>query len=212
MKNLIETKNYAAIKQALSNNPSLANEGIPCDERNRTLAHPLHRICDAVFAKKITDDEAVEIVKIFLEFGANVDGNELVEKRDSPLVAAASLHADAVACLYLDHGADVSHAGCHGGTALHWAAWCGRPMLVEKLIQAGSELDKICIDYKATPLFWALHGFKFGDGKNLKECVECVKLLVEAGADKNIPNRDGEMVFDLLNDKDSGLRAQLNRD
>jgi uncharacterized protein len=165
MKNLIETKNYAAIKQALSSNPSLANEGIPCDERNRTLAHPLHRICDAVFAKKITDDEAVEIAKIFLEFGANVDGNELVEKQDTPLVAAASLHADAVGCLYVDHGASVSHAGCHGGTALHWAAWCGRPMLVEKLIEAGSELNKICIDYKATPLFGRFTALSLATGK-----------------------------------------------
>jgi uncharacterized protein len=209
MRNLIETKNYAAIKQALSNNPNLANEGIALNFFCTDKAHPLHRICDAVFAKKITDDEAVEIAKIFLEFGANVDGNELVEKHDSPLVAAASLHADAVGCLYIEHGGDVSHAGCHGGTALHWAAWCGRPMLVEKLIEAGSELNKICIDYKATPLFWAIHGFKFGDGKNLKECVECVKLLVEAGADKNIPNRGGETVFDLLNEEDSELRELL---
>jgi uncharacterized protein len=209
MKNLIETKNYEAIREALSNNPNLANEGIPCDEHNRTLAHPLHRICDAVFAKKITDNEAVEIAKIFLEFGADINGGVMVEKQDSPLVAATSLHADAVACLYVDHGADVHHRGCHGGTALHWAAWCGRPLLVEKLIQAGSDLDKICIDYKATPLFWAIHGFKFGDGKNLKECVECVRLLVEAGADKTIPNRGGETVFDLLNDEDSELRQLL---
>ncbi len=208
MKNLIETKNYTAIREALAQNPNLANEGIACDENNPTKAHPLHRICDAVFAKKISDDEAVEIAKIFLEFGANVDGGELITKQDSPLVAAASLHADKVGILYLENGANINHGGCFGGTALHWASWCGRPKLVEKLINAGSELDKICIDYKATPLFWAIHGFKFGGG-NVKNYVECVKLLVKAGADKMIPNRGGETVFDILGDEDSELKGQL---
>jgi uncharacterized protein len=209
MKNLIETKNYAAIKEALSNNPKLANEGIVLNMFCSDKAHPLHRICDAVFAKKITDDEAVEIAKIFLEFGANIDGNELVEKHDTPLVAAASLNADLVGCLYVDHGASVSHGGCHGGTALHWAAWCGRPVLAKKLIEAGSEINRICIDHKATPLFWAIHGLKNSDGKDVKSYVECVKLLLDAGADKSIPNGEGTSVLEMLDEKDSELRSIL---
>ena len=209
MKNLIQTKNYAAIRQALVEDPNLANEGIPFDERNPTKAHPLHRICDAVFAKTITDDEAVEIAKIFLEFGADVNGGTLVEKQDSPLDAAASLHADKVGILYIERGADVSHAGCHGGTALHWAAWCGRPVLLKKLIESGAEINRICIDHQATPLFWAIHGFKFGKDENLENYLECVRLLLEAGADKTIPNRDGNRVFDLLGEGDAELRSLL---
>jgi hypothetical protein len=54
-----------------------------------------------------------------LEFGANVNGNNPAEKQDSPLLAAASLNADQLAYLYIEHGADIHHAGCHGGTALH---------------------------------------------------------------------------------------------
>lgn len=212
MRNLIETKNYAAIRQALADNPSLANEGIPLGLFCRDKAHPLHRICDAVFAKKITDDEAVEIAKIFLEFGANVDGNELVEKHDSPLVAAASLYADNVALLYIENGADVSHRGCHGGTALHWAAWCGRPKLVEKLINVGSEINKICVDHKATPLFWAIHGLKNSDGKDVQSYVECVKLLINAGADRSIPNGEGTSVLEILGDDYAELREQLTGD
>ncbi len=210
MRSLIETKNYAAIRQTLVENPNLANEEIPCDERNPTKAHTLHRICDAVFAKKTTDDEALEIAKIFLEFGADVNGGKLVEKQDSPLVAAASLHADKVGILYIQHGADVSHRGCHGGTALHWAAWCGRPVLVQKLIESGAEINRICIDHQATPLFWAIHGFKFGKSENLENYAECVRLLVAAGADKTIPNRDGNTVFDLLDENDSELREILD--
>jgi uncharacterized protein len=209
MKNLIETKNYAAIRQALVENPKLANEGIALSFFCTDKAHPLHRICDAVFAKTITDDQAVEIAKIFLEFGANVDGNELVEKHDSPLVAAASLHADKVGCLYVEHGADVSHGGCHGGTALHWAAWCGRPKLVKKLIESGAEINRICIEHQATPVFWAVHGLKNGGCDNPQATLECVKMLLEAGADKMIPNGGGDSILSMLEDNDSELRRFL---
>ena len=210
MKKLIDNKNYEGIKQALSDNPDLANEGIPYDEVNSTKAHPLHRICDGVFSNKYTDEEAVEMAKIFLEFGANVNGNMLIEKKDTPLVAAASLHADKVAILYIENGANINHAGCHGGTALHWAAWCGRDQLVRRLLKEGAEVNKRCIDYQSTPLFWAIHGLKSGDGNDRENYLGCVKSLIQAGADKNIPNRDGKTVFDLLNDEDSDFKEQLN--
>ncbi len=209
MKNLFETKNYAAIREALSNNPKLANEGISLGMFCLTKAHPLHRICDSVFAEKITDEEGVEIAKIFLEFGANVNGNEMVEKHDTPLIAAASLNADNVGILYIENGSNIRHAGTHGGTGLHWAAWCGRPKLVEKLIQVGAEINRICIDHQATPLFWTIHGLKNSDGKSRADYTECVRLLVAAGADKTIPNGEGTTVFDLLSDGDGEFKDLL---
>src|ERR1700750_2791482 len=102
MKDLIDNKDYKGIEQALINNPALANEGIPYDEVNTTKAHPLHRICDGVFNGTYSDEEAVRMAKIFLAHGANVNGNELIEKKDTPLIAAASLHADQVAILYIE--------------------------------------------------------------------------------------------------------------
>ncbi len=68
MKTPIENKDYQGIRQLLANYPNLANEGItiPYDSKCKTKAHLLHRICDAVFAKKITDEEAIEIAKILL--------------------------------------------------------------------------------------------------------------------------------------------------
>jgi uncharacterized protein len=210
IKTLIDSKNYEGLKQALSNNPTLANEGIPYDELNTTVAHPLHRICDGVFTKKFTDEEAVKIAKIFLEHGSNVNGNMTMEKKDTPLIAAASLYADDVAMLYIANGADISHAGCHGGTALHWAAWCGRDKVVRRLIEEGAEINKLCIDFKATPLFWAIHGLKRDDNGNIHHQVECAKILIQSGADKSIPNADGHTVFDLLNENDLELKSVLN--
>ena len=209
IKNLIDKKDYNGLKQALSKNPDLANEGIPYDNVNTTKAHPLHRICDGVFSNTYKDEEAVEMAKIFLEYGSKVNGIELTEKQDTPLVAAASLHADQVAILYIANGADINHAGCHGGTALHWAAWCGRDKVVKKIIQEGAEINKRCMDFKATPLFWAVHGLKKGDGNNRDNYLECAKILIESGADKTIPNSEGKTVFDLLNEGDVDLKKLL---
>jgi uncharacterized protein len=210
MKELIDNKDFEGIKQALSSNPTLANEGIPYDEVNTTKVHPLHRICDGVFSGKFADEEGVTMATIFLAYGANINGDKLKEKQDTPLVAASSLHADKVAILYIENGADINHAGCHGGTALHWAAWCGRDKVVRKLVQEGAAINKLCIDFKATPLFWAVHGLKNGGTDNLHDCLECVKILVDSGADKNIPNADGNTIFDLLNEKDIELKELLN--
>lgn len=202
MRNFLNNNDLNGIRLALSANSALANEGIPYDAVNTAKAHPLHRICDGVFSGTYTDADAVAMAKLFLDYGANVDGNELVEKQDSPLVAASSLHADQVAILFIDNGATINHAGCHGGTALHWAAWCGRPAVVRRLIQAGAEINRRCIDFESTPLFWAVHGLKSGDNANLPEYAECVNLLLQAGADQTIPNREGKTVFDLLREDD----------
>lgn len=210
MKNLIDNNDLNGIRNALTANPALANEGLPFDEFNPSLAHPLHRICDAVFTRRLTDSEAVKVAQIFLEHGADVNGNHPAEKQDSPLIAAASLHADQVAFLYLDHGADIHHRGTHGGTALHWAAWCGRDKLVRRLVEAVGEINQKCIDFQSTPLFWAVHGLKNNGNNNLKNYLECVRILLEAGADKTIPNADGKTVFDLLDAGDVEMRALLS--
>ena len=190
IKDLIKSVDLAGIEALLSGNPKLANEEISLDD-NPVKAHPLHRLCDGVFNKTYSDAQATDMAKIFLSHGARVNGNAVADGKDTPLVAAASLHADALAFLYIEHGADIHHPGCHGGTALHWAAWCGRDELVDRLISEGASINKLCIDFKSTPLLWATHGYKSAEGDNRSHRIECVRLLLEAGADRNIPNREG---------------------
>lgn len=209
IKELITNVDYDGLRDLLSQNPALANEGIALSEMDDRKAHPLHRICDGVFNNVYTDAEAVEMAKIFLEFGANMDGFGLVEKKDTPLVAAASLHADEVALLYIENNANIHHGGCHGGTPLHWAAWCGRDKVVERLLKEKLDINKRCIDFKSTPLFWAMHGLKNGGEKNRHHQEKCIQMLIEAGADKNIPNAEGTTVFDLLEENDIALKKIL---
>lgn len=206
---LILSKNYDGLKQVLDSHPGLANQGLPYDEVNSTLAHPLHRLCDGVFAGKLTDDEAVKLAEIFLDHGASVDGVKIASPQDTPLVAAASLHADAVALLLIDRGANIHHAGCYGGTALHWAAWCGRPKVVERLVSEGAEIDRLCTEFRATPLFWAIHGLKNGGPGNRYHQEACARILVEAGASKTIPNGRGTRVIEMLSETDEELKALL---
>lgn len=209
IRELINKNDLQGLRNILSQNPVLANEGLPYDAANTAKAHPLHRICDGVFSGKYTDTDGVEMAKIFLEYGADINGGEMIVKKDNPLVAAASLHADQVAIFYINQGADIHHPGCHGGTALHWAAWCGRPKVVERLLQANAELNKRCIDFKSTPLFWAVHGLKSTDSKDISGHLECVRILLAAGGDKSIPNAEGNTIYDLISDSDLELKRLL---
>ena len=202
---LISNKDLFGLRSLLKDQPHLANDGIPYDDANPTKAHPLHRICDGVFEKKYTDVEAVEMAMIFLEYGADVNGEMLAEKKDTPLIAASSLSADKVGLLYIDRGANIHHAGCHGGTAVHWAAWCGRDVLVKRLIEQRADINKLCIDFRSTPLFWAIHGYKFGGGQNRHHQEECARMLLAAGADRSIPNFEGYKPIQLLDEKDKEL-------
>jgi hypothetical protein len=60
LSNLISTGNYQKLRETLMADPGLANLGIPCsDHQPEMKGHPLHRICDAVFAKVITDEQAI---------------------------------------------------------------------------------------------------------------------------------------------------------
>jgi len=202
---LINNKDQIGLRNLLAEQPHLANEGIPYDEKNPTKAHPLHRVCDAVCEKKYTDDDAVALANIFLEFGADVNGGVFIEKKDTPLIAASSLTADNVALLYIDRGANIHHPGCHGGTALHWAAWCGRDVVTRRLIEEHADINKLCIDFRSTPLFWAIHGYKFGEGQNRHHQIECARMLLEAGADRSIPNFEGYKPIELLDETDKEL-------
>jgi ankyrin repeat protein len=211
MKTLIENKDYEGIRQLLSNNPNLVNEGVPCDEKNTSKAHPLHRICDAVFAKKIKDEEAIEIAKILLDFGANIDGDKIKENKDTPLMAAASLHAEQLGIFYIENGANIHYADRRdGATALHWAAFCGRDKLVERLIQEKATIDQRDTSYNATPLGWAIQPLMTEDKFNTYHQVSCIKLLLKAGADVTALNNETIQYLHFLAKDDLELKILLN--
>ena len=213
MKALIENKDYEGIRRSLANNPALANEGItiPFDNKCTAKAHPLHRICDAIFAKKITDEEAIEIAKIFLSYGANINGSVSKINEDTPLLAAASLHAEQLGMFYIDNGADIDYADRQdGASALHWAAYCGREKLVEKLIQKNAAIDQRDKSHDSTPLGWAIYPLITGDKTNKHHQVSCIKLLLRSGANINMLDQEKIQYLHHLAEADSELKNMLN--
>jgi ankyrin repeat protein len=158
---------------------------------------------------KFTDEEAIGIAEIFFRYGTKVDGNNLIENKDTPLIAAASLHAEKLGISYIEHGANIYHAGCHGGTALHWAAWTGRDKLVKRLIAEKAAINQRCVDFESTPLLWALHGYDASGKDNRDNRIECVKQLLAAGADKTVPNKDGHLPVEFLDETDVELLQLL---
>lgn len=203
IRDLLFSADLAGIEKALRENPSLAKEEIPLKD-NPATAHPLHRICDGVFNNDYPEATGFEIAKLFIKHGANVNVDYKPGK-DSPLTAACSLRSDQLALLYIDQGAHIDHQGCHGGTALHWAAWCGRDIVLKKLLELNPNLNRLCIDFKSTPLFWALHGYKFGGKGNLHHQIDCARMLLKHGADPSIPNFEGYRPKQLIEQQDTEL-------
>lgn len=185
VKKLVENKDYEGLKLILANNPNLVNKRItiPFNKVSKATAHPLHRICDGVNAGKITEAEAIKLAKIFLEHGANIDGDK-IDKEGTPLLAAASLRAEKVGIFYIEKGADIHYTYKNDGVSpLHWAAFCGLDKLVEKLIQSNASIDKPDNTYKSTPLSWAIHCLQMNDIHKIHHQVDCIKLLLNSGAD-----------------------------
>ena len=178
---IISNNNRPKIKRLLTGNPARANMSLRCGLLSEK-AHPLHRICDAVFFKYITDEQAVEIAKIFLEFGSNVDGYKAKGDYNTPLLVAASLHAEKLGIFYLEQGADIFFEDNEGATALHWASFCGRDKLVKKLIDIGANVNQKDKEHKSTPIGWANHCININDTNNLYHQRECIDLLLKAGA------------------------------
>lgn len=202
MRALMMANDLAGIRAALEKNPELANEGVSCFDENPAKAHPLHRICDGVHNGFYSDEDGIEMAKVFLEYGADINGVTMVENRDTPLIAAAGLNAEQTGIFYISRGANIFHPGTHGGTALHWAAWTGSDKLVKELIDKGAAINRNCVDFKGTPLLWAVHGFRNACRANQ---VECARLLVAAGADKTVKNFEGYTLIEFLDPGDTEM-------
>lgn len=200
IRDLVFSANLQGLNSALSAHPELANEEFSLRD-NPATAHPLHRICDGVFNGDYSEATALELAKIFLNHGANLNVDRM-EGKDSPLTAACSLTCDQLALFYIQQGARIDHRGCHGGTALHWASWCGRDVVVESLVKLHPDINQLCIDFKSTPLFWTTHGYKFGGKDNLHHQVNCARILLNNGADPSIPNFEGYLPVQLVEEQD----------
>ncbi|NXH51965.1 ANKR7 protein, partial [Rhabdornis inornatus] len=100
--------------------------------------------------------------------------NPCDELNKSPLMKAVEHQHRDCAAILLEHGADPSHRGVSGNTALHFAIMVSNKSLVELLLEHGAYINaKNKLGY--TPLTLAV----------TENCEEMVKFLLQKGADVN---------------------------
>lgn len=143
-----------------------------------------------------------EIARILLEAGA--DPRALDAQKYDILTIAAVRNDLAFVHLALQSGADAKLiTSPYQGTALIAAAHLGHGPVVRELIRAGAPLDHIN-NLGWTALFEAI---VLGDGG--ARHTQCVKTLLEAGANPNLPDATGRSPLALAGARGYGEMARL---
>lgn len=130
-----------------------------------------------------THGNRVNAARALIEAGADVNAKDDIQ--DSPyLYAGARGHLE-ILKLTLAHGADLKSVNRYGGTALIPASERGHVETVDTLIKAGVDVDHV------NRLSWTalLEAIILSDGG--PRHLRIVELLVAAGANVNIADREG---------------------
>jgi hypothetical protein len=180
VKTAIQNGDADALRRLLADDPARANELVRWGSNDCILTPPLHYVSDMLFEGTLKKGSELPLVEALLEAGAGVDFRR-DDKRDTPLIGAASLGAEDVGIRLLDAGADPQLRGMFGETALHWAALLGEDRLAARLI-GGSNLNLKDEKYNSPPLGWAIHGWSNPPAGNQGRQRDVAALLVAAGA------------------------------
>jgi ankyrin repeat protein len=158
------------------------------EERGPVRAH---------FAADRADVETLrQLLAAGLSPDAEYDGTPVVWNGKTPLLTLCiAWHDDAgdrVGCFKLlrDAGANLEATDRLGRTPLHCAATAGKPDLLSLLIQAGVNVEAVDRYANATALHDAASSSERG-------VVDCVELLLAAGADMDARDTSGRRPFDI---------------
>jgi ankyrin repeat protein len=151
----------------------------------------------AHFAADRADVETLrQLLAAGLSPDAEYDGTPVVWNGKTPLLTLCiAWHDDAgdrVGCFKLlrDAGANLEATDRLGRTPLHCAATAGKPDLLSLLIQAGVNVEAVDRYANATALHDAASSSERG-------VVDCVELLLAAGADMDARDTSGRRPFDI---------------
>jgi ankyrin repeat protein len=141
---------------------------------------------------------------------AGADANAPGPEDETPLMTVARTGSVAAAKVLLGHEAKVdARESWHGETALMWAAAQKHPEMMRTLIASGADVNAVSAIVKwdrqttAEPRekWLPLGGFSPLMFAAREGCVECVRILADAGANLNLADPDGitPMVNAIIN-------------
>lgn len=130
-----------------------------------------------------TRANAIDAARVLIGAGADVNAKDNIND-SAYLYAGARGHLD-ILKMTLAHGADLKSTNRYGGTALIPAAERGHVETVQTLVDAGVAVDHV------NNLGWTalLEAIILGDGGTRHQ--EIVGILLNAGANPNLADRDG---------------------
>lgn len=129
----------------------------------------------------------VDMVRLLCDRGADINSSTGTYSETALYIAVKNGKSDVVQFLLM-HGADPNRSTSGHRTPLMLAASTGNPDLMRQLIDVGCKLDAVDYSGKSAmhQCFFHYQGHFFPSSVTL----ECVKILVEAGADMNIVSLD----------------------
>jgi ankyrin repeat protein len=130
-----------------------------------------------------THADAVDAARLLIAKGADVNARDNIE--DSPYLYAAAEGRLEILRMTLKAGADLKSVNRYGGVGLIPAAHHGHPDIVRELLKTDINIDHV------NRLGWTalLEAIILSDGGPTHQ--EILKLLIDAGANVNLADRDG---------------------
>ena len=147
-----------------------------------------------------TQRNHVDVARLLINEGADVDAKDVMQ--DSPFLLAGAEGRVEILKLILTAGPDLKSTNRFGGTALIPACHRGHVEAVKLLLTTDIDKDHV------NNLGWTalMEAVVLGDGG--ARHAEIVRLLVAAGADLNIPDRDGNTA--LFHARQRGYHAMVD--
>ncbi len=162
-----------------------------------------------VFALLMSRTRAAFALAVLLELGQERDAKALIAKHPGIVLTlgedelarlpVASMASNTTGVrLLLEAGWPVDATIPKRVTALHWAGFHGDVEIAKLLLARGAPLEVRDGEYDATPLGWAMHGSRFGWGRDESDYPGVVTLLLDAGAKVPKNHEASEAVLEIL--------------
>ena len=142
---------------------------------------------DALLALAPARENRAEVVRLFIQAGADVNVRDRRFWDATPLERAAGMGDRETVALLLEAGANINATNAFGQTALWSAAMNGHADVIALLLARGADPHRVA---RYSPL----SGTKGGTALNAaveRGCMECARVLLRHGADPRVPDASG---------------------